>query len=139
MVLGSGCDFLQGKHAREATTRSTTGHTRVVLRTHQATRVHKRRLFMEQATTELRKVLFTFEHNDQLCRTDVIVFEDRVLEMGPHCVSLHFRRRKSAPRTAFWDPFPAGKLRRQQSSLFRLFFWINVQESQHALKCEILA
>ena len=33
VVLGSGCDFLQGKHACEAT-------TSVVLRTHQATRGH---------------------------------------------------------------------------------------------------
>ena len=110
--------------------------------------------------TELRKVLFTFEHNDQLCKQMWLLLEKKrhnwapemapqsELQFGtPNCVSLYFRRRKpksgarfgARTRTAFWDPFPAGKLRRQQSSLFRVFLWINVQESQHALKCEILA
>ena len=37
--------------------KATTGHTRVVLRTHQATRVHKRRLFMPQATTDQERVI----------------------------------------------------------------------------------
>ena len=56
MVLGSGCDFLQGKHAREATTRPQRA-THVVLRTHQATRGHKRGLFMPQATTDQERVI----------------------------------------------------------------------------------
>ena len=93
--------------------------------------------------------LFTFEHNDQLCKQMWLLLEKNrhnwapemapqsELQFGtPNCVSLHFRRRKpksgarfgARTRTAFWDPFPAGKLRRQQSSLFRLFFWINVQK-----------
>ena len=95
--------------------------------------------------TELRKVLFTFEHNDQLCKQMWLLLEKKrhnwapemapqsELQFGtPNCVSLYFRRRKpksgarfgARTRTAFWDPFPAGKLRRQQSSLFRVFFWI---------------
>ena len=80
--------------------------------------------------TELRKVLFTFEHNDQLCKQMWLLLEKNrhnwapemapqsELQFGtPNCVSLHFRRRKpksgarfgARTRTAFWGPVSSWK------------------------------